>query len=81
VAPNLAASQHDLIRDMISAGALTQFQSYHLGCDKRIGFRRTGWLPHGVAPAQVAKFHRDQRYQILPAYTQDGILLSRVFQV
>ena len=28
----------------------------------------------------MSKFHRDQRYQILPAYTQDGILLSRVFQ-
>jgi transposase len=27
----------------------------------------------------VAKFHRDRRYQILPAYTQDGILLSRVY--
>ena len=65
---------------------LTEFQSYHLvfidesGCDKRIGFRRTGWSPLGVAPVQVAKFHRDRRYQILPAYTQDGILLSRVYQ-
>lgn len=29
---------------------------------------------------QVAKFHRDQRHQILPAYTQDGVLLSRVYQ-
>ena len=34
----------------------------------------------GVAPVQVAKFHRGQRYQILPAYAQDGILLSRVFR-
>jgi transposase len=33
-----------------------------------------------VAPVQVSKFHRDQRYQILPAYAQDGIVLSRVFQ-
>lgn len=65
---------------------LTAFRSYHLvyvdesGCDKRIGFRRTGWSPLGVAPLQVARFHRDQRYQILPAYCQDGIVLSRVFQ-
>jgi transposase len=29
---------------------------------------------------QIARFHRDHRYQILPAYTQDGVLLSRVFQ-
>lgn len=31
-------------------------------------------------PIQIAKLHRGRRYQILPAYTQDGILLSRVFQ-
>ncbi|KAJ5917546.1 hypothetical protein N7466_011100 [Penicillium verhagenii] len=65
---------------------LSDFQSYHLvyvdesGCDKRIGFRRTGWSPLGTAPLQVANFYRDQRYQILPAYCQDGIVLSRVFQ-
>ncbi|CRG92909.1 hypothetical protein PISL3812_09987 [Talaromyces islandicus] len=50
------------------------------GCDKRAGFRRTAWSPLGVAPIQVCKFHRGQRYQILPAYTQDGIILSRIFQ-
>lgn len=65
---------------------LTQFQSYHLvfidksSCDKRIGFRRTGWSPLSVAPVQVPKFHCDQRYQNLPAYTQDGTLLSQGFQ-
>ncbi|KAJ5365326.1 hypothetical protein N7517_008212, partial [Penicillium concentricum] len=54
---------------------LSDFKSYHLvyvdesGCDKRIGFRRTGWSPLGTAPLQVAKFHRDQRYQILPAHS------------
>jgi transposase len=65
---------------------LSAFCSYHLvyvdesGCDKRIGFRRTGWAPLGVAPVQVARFHRDRRYQILPAYTQEGVLLSRIFK-
>jgi len=29
---------------------------------------------------QIARLHRDQRHQILPAYTQDGIILARVFQ-
>lgn len=33
-----------------------------------------------MAPVQISKFHRDQRYQILPAYAQDGIVLSRVFR-
>lgn len=65
---------------------LSEYESYHLvyvdesGCDKRIGFRRTGWSPLGVAPVQVSQFHRDDRYQILPAYAQDGIVLSRVFR-
>lgn len=65
---------------------LSAFSSYHLvyidesGCDKRAGFRRTGWSPLGTTPVQVARFHRDQRYQILPAYTQDGIVYSRIFQ-
>lgn len=50
------------------------------GCDKRIGFRRMGWSRLGATPVQVSRFHRDQRYQILPAYGQDSIVLSRVFQ-
>lgn len=50
------------------------------GCDKRINFRRTGWSPLGVTPVKIARFQREQRYQILPAYSQDGILLARVFQ-
>jgi hypothetical protein len=33
-----------------------------------------------VTPIQVARFQREQRYQILPPHTQDGIILSRVFQ-
>lgn len=39
---------------------ISEFSSYHLvyvdesGCDKRIGFRRTGWAPLGTAPVQVS---------------------------
>jgi hypothetical protein len=43
------------------------------GCDKKVGFSRTGRSPLGVAPLQISQFHRDQRYQILPAYTQDSV--------
>lgn len=56
---------------------ILEFESYHLvyvdesGCDKRIGFRRSGW-PLGVAPVQVSQFHGDERYQILSTYAQDG---------
>jgi transposase len=65
---------------------LSDFQSYQLvyvdesGCDKRVGFRRTGRSLLGVSPMQVSQFHRYQRYQILPAYAQDGIVFSRVFR-
>ena len=33
-----------------------------------------------MAPVQISHFHRDNRYQILPAYAQDGIALSCVFR-
>lgn len=81
----IAAERNADLRDYYLHN-LSDFRSYHLvyvdesGCDKRIGVRRTGWAPSGVTPVQIARFHRDRRYQILPAYTQDGVLLSRVFQ-
>jgi transposase len=65
---------------------MSAFRSYHLvfvdesGYDKRIGFKRTGWFPIGVTPVQIAKFQREQRYQILLTYAQDGVILARVFQ-
>jgi hypothetical protein len=37
-------------------------------------------LPPGVTPVQVTRFHRDLRYQILPAYSQDSIVLSWAFR-
>ena len=85
VARSVAKERNADLRDYYLY-SLSEFHSYQLvyvdesGCDKRIGFRRTGWSPLGVTPVQVARFHRERRYQILPAYTQDGILLSRVFQ-
>lgn len=79
-----AREQNPELRDFYQH-KLSKFRSYHLvfvdesGCDKRVGYRRSGWSPSGVTPVQVSKFHRGQRYQILPAYTQDGVLLSRIF--
>lgn len=49
------------------------------GCDKRAGCRRTGWSPRGVTPVQISEFQRGQRYHILPAYAQDGVVLSRIY--
>jgi len=80
-----AREQNADLRDKY-AHELTAFASHHLiyidesGCDKRVGFRRTGWSPLGIAPVQTEKFHRGQRHHILPAYTQDGIMLARVYQ-
>lgn len=50
------------------------------GCDRRAGSRRTGWAPLGETPTEIAQFQREQRYQILPAYTVDGIIHARVLQ-
>ena len=40
----------------------------------------TGWSPRGVTPIQVEPFRRGKRHQILPAYSQDGVVLAKVFQ-
>ena len=50
------------------------------GLDKSIGNHTKGWAPRGKRPRQVKRFHRGQRYQILPAYTQDGIIHFRVYK-
>jgi transposase len=63
----------------------SDFKSWQLvyvdesGCNQHIGIRRTGWSPLGKRPVQVTGLHRDRRYQILPAYTQDGVLFYRVY--
>jgi hypothetical protein len=55
---------------------ISDFSPEHLvfadesSCDRRAGFRRTGWSSLGVTPTQVTLFQREQRYQILPAYMQ-----------
>ncbi len=41
--------------------------------------RKTGWSPLGITPVPVTRFHRNRRYQILPAYSQDGIELVRIY--
>lgn len=66
--------------------SISSFHSYQFvyvdesGCDTRDGLRRNGWSRRGETPVQTRKFPRGQRYQILPAYSHDGILFSRVYQ-
>jgi transposase len=61
VAQRIAQERNTDLRDEYSH-QLSEFRSYHLvyidesGCDKRAGFRRTGWSPRGVAPIQTARF-------------------------
>ena len=50
------------------------------GTDRKAAFRRTGWAPVGTTPVQNARFHRGRRYQIIPAYAQDGIVYAQIFQ-
>lgn len=64
---------------------LSKYKSYQMifidesGADRRIGYRKKGWAPSGVTPIQVGRFNREQRYQILATYTQDGIELARAY--
>jgi transposase len=50
------------------------------GLDKSIGIRRKGWAPRGKTPRQIKRFHRGRRFQILPAYTKDGVIHFRVYE-
>jgi tricorn protease-like protein len=85
VARRVAADRSADLRDLYLYD-LSSFEPYHVvyvdesGCDKRVGYRRTGWSPLGVTLVQIARFQPGQRYHILPAYTQNGILLSHIFQ-
>ncbi|KAF4474082.1 hypothetical protein CGGC5_v016850 [Colletotrichum fructicola Nara gc5] len=37
------------------------------------------WSPKGLAPVQKSWYGRERRRHILPAYAQDGVMLSRVY--
>ena len=79
-----AKEQNADLRDMHSY-LRSEFHSFQLvyidesGCDRRVGNRRTGWSAVGTTPVEITPFQRGQRYQILAAYAQDGILHSTVF--
>lgn len=63
----IARGRNTDLRDLYAYNT-SGFHSYQYifvdesGCDKRIGFRRTGWSPLGVTPVQIARFQREQRY-------------------
>ncbi|QLI72687.1 uncharacterized protein G6M90_00g090430 [Metarhizium brunneum] len=40
----------------------------------------TGWAPFGQPAVHVDEFNRDKKIQILPAYTQDGILHAKIYR-
>jgi hypothetical protein len=73
VARRVAKERNPDLRDLYLHN-LSDFCLYHLvyvdesGCDKRIRYRRTGWSPLGITPVKIARYRREQRYQILPAY-------------
>jgi hypothetical protein len=65
---------------------LSKFKSYHSvfieesGCHFSMAQRRKGWAPIGTTPVHVADFKREVRHPFISAYTQDGVMLRRVFQ-
>lgn len=60
-------------------------RSYHYifidesGFDRSGMFRKKGWAPKGITPVQKARFERGPRVQLIAAYTQRGVKLSRFF--
>ena len=50
------------------------------GVDRSIGIKQKGWAPRGKRPRQIKRFHRGRRFQILPAYTQDGVIHFWVYE-
>lgn len=50
------------------------------GSDRSIGTRKRGYAPRGIIPVQIKRFHRGKRVQILPAYTQDGVIYFEVYE-
>jgi transposase len=85
VTQNIAQERNADLRDDYNY-KVSSFRSDQLvfldesGVDKSIGIHTKGWAPRGRRPRQVKRFHRGERYQILPAYTQDGILHFRVYK-
>jgi hypothetical protein len=81
----ITKNQRADLRDYYSY-QLSEFRSERLvyvggfSCGQQTGFRRTAWSHRGVTPAQISHRHRERPCQVLLAYTQDGVLLSRVFQ-
>ena len=50
------------------------------GADSKTGIRKASWSPVGVAPILYTPYNRgEQRVNILPAYTVEGVLVSSVY--
>ncbi|KAF0643862.1 hypothetical protein FPSE5266_07146 [Fusarium pseudograminearum] len=64
---------------------LLKYKSYQMifidesGADRCVCYCNKGWALSGVIPVQVSRLNREQRYQILAAYTQEGIELACVY--
>lgn len=44
------------------------------------GSRRMAWSPHGTTPVRIPYDDQECPYHVMLAYSQDGVLLSRIFQ-
>ena len=82
---NIAQERNQDLRDeyMYEVSSFRPCQLVFLdetGVDRSIGIHSKGWAPRGKRPCQVKRFHRGQRFQILPAYTQDGVIHFRVYE-
>jgi transposase len=82
---NIAQERNPDLRDeyMHEVSALRSEQLVFIDesrVDGSIRIHRKGWAPRGKRPRQIKRFHRGQRFQILPAYIQDGVIHFRVYE-
>ena len=79
VTQNVAKERNADLRDAFRH-EMSQLPSYLLvdidesAVDRTVGNQKKGWAPRGKRPQQVKRFHRGRRFQIILAYTQDGVL-------
>ncbi|EKG09377.1 DDE superfamily endonuclease CENP-B-like protein [Macrophomina phaseolina MS6] len=50
------------------------------GVDTRNGRRKYGWSFLGVSPHAYSRLGRSERFPILPAYTQDGVIATATYK-
>ena len=82
----IAEQRNEDLRDeyhyALASSKVKSWQAFSVdesGCHEQIRFQREGWAPRGKTPVRRAHLQRGRRSQILTAYDQNGVVLTRVY--